>query len=41
MGKYVNGGTKKVYSEKGVSIDGMSYDILTNAEMVRLYHMFM
>lgn len=41
VGKYVNGGTKKVYSEKGVSIDGMSYDILTNAEMVRLYHMFM
>ena len=41
VGKYVNGGTKKVYSEKGVAIDGMSYDILTNAEMVRLYHMFM
>ena len=41
VGKYVNGGTKKIYSEKGVSIDGMSYDILTNAEMVRLYHMFM
>lgn len=41
VGKYVNGGTKKVYSEKGVSIDGMSYGILTNAEMVRLYHMFM
>lgn len=41
VGKYINGGTKKVYSEKGISIDSMSYDVLTNAEMVRLYHMFM
>jgi hypothetical protein len=41
VGKYVNGGTKKIYNEKGISIDGMSYDVLTNAEMIRLYHMFM
>ena len=41
VGKYVNGGTKKIYSDKGISIDSMSYDVLTNAEMVRLYHMFM
>lgn len=41
VGKYVNGGTKKIYSERGIAIDGMSYDVLTNAEMVRLYHMFM
>ena len=41
VGKYINGGTKKIYSDKGISIDSMSYDVLTNAEMVRLYHMFM
>ena len=41
VGKYVNGGTKKVYNEHGVAIDAMGYDLLTNAEMVRLYHMFM
>lgn len=41
VGKYVNGGTKKIYNEKGILIDSMSYDVLTNAEMVRLYHMFM
>lgn len=40
VGKHVNGGIKKVYNEKGIAIDSMSYDILTNAEMVRLYHMF-
>lgn len=41
VGKYVNGGTKKIYSDRGIAIDTMSYDVLTNAEMVRLYHMFM
>ncbi len=41
VGKYVNGGTKKIYSERGIAIDSYSYDVLTNAEMVRLYHMFM
>ena len=40
VGKYVNGGAKKIYNEKGISIDSMSYDVLTNAEMVRLYYMF-
>ena len=40
VGKHVNGGIKKVYNEKGIAIDSMSYDVLTNAEMVRLYHMF-
>ena len=32
---------KKFTVKKAYAIDGMSYDILTNAEMVRLYHMFM
>lgn len=41
VGKYVNGATKKIYNEKGIAIDCMSYDVLTNAEMVRLYYMFM
>lgn len=41
VGKYVNGATKKIYNEKGISIDCMSYDTLTNAEMIRLYYMFM
>ena len=41
VGKYINGGTKKIYSDRGIAIDGMSYDVLTNAEMIRLYHMFM
>lgn len=41
VGKYVNGGTKKIYNERGIAIDSYSYDVLTNAEMVRLYHMFM
>lgn len=40
VGKHVNGGIKKVYNEKGIAIDSMSYDVLTNAEMVRLYYMF-
>lgn len=40
VGKYVNGGVKKIYNEKGIAVDSMSYDVLTNAEMVRLYYMF-
>ena len=40
VGKYINAGTKKIYSEQGVAIDSFGYDLLTNAEMVRLYHMF-
>lgn len=40
VGKYVNGGTKAIYSEKGIPIDTKAYDTLTNAEMIRLYNMF-
>ncbi|MBO5476418.1 MAG: glycogen debranching enzyme N-terminal domain-containing protein [Clostridia bacterium] len=40
VGKHVNGGVKKIYNEKGIAIDSMSYDVLTNAEIVRLYYMF-
>lgn len=39
VGKYVNGGIKKVYNEKGINIDSVAYDLLTNAEMIRLYNM--
>ena len=39
ISKHVNGGIKKVYSEKGISIDSSSYDLLTNAEIIRLYDM--
>lgn len=39
IGKYVNGGVKKIYHEKGVKIDSLGYDLLTNAEMIRLYDM--
>lgn len=41
LNKYVNCGIKKVYSEKGFNIDTLPYDILTNAEIVRLYDMLM
>lgn len=40
VGKNINGGIKKIYNEKGISIDSMSYDVLTNAEIIRLYNMF-
>ena len=39
INKYVNCGVKKVYSEKGYQIDTMPYDLLTNAEIIRLYEM--
>lgn len=39
VSKYVNGGVKYVYSEKGINFDYISYDIYTNAEMIRLYDM--
>lgn len=39
IGKYVNGGIKEIYHERGISIDSTSYDLLTNAEMIRLYDM--
>ena len=41
VSKYVNGGVKYVYSEKGINFDYISYDIYTNAEMIRLYDMLM
>ena len=41
LNKYVNCGIKKVYSEKGYNIDTLPYDLLTNAEIVRLYDMLM
>lgn len=41
LNKYVNCGIKKVYSEKGYNIDKLPYDLLTNAEIVRLYDMLM
>lgn len=39
IGKYINGGVKKVYHEKGILIDSLGYDLLTNAEIIRLYDM--
>lgn len=39
INKYVNCGVKKVYSEKGYQIDTVPYDLLTNAEIIRLYDM--
>ena len=39
INKYVNCGVKKVYSEKGYQIDTLPYDLLTNAEVIRLYDM--
>ena len=39
INKNVNGGVKKVYHEKGLNINNMGYDLLTNAELIRLYNM--
>lgn len=39
IGKHVNGGVKKIYHEKGMHIDSLGYDLLTNAEIIRLYDM--
>ncbi len=39
IGKYVSGGIKKVYHEKGIAVDSNAYDLLTNAEVIRLYYM--
>lgn len=39
ISKYVNGGVRKIYSEKGILVDSVGIDILTNAEVVRLYNM--
>ena len=39
IGKYVNGGVKEIYHEKGHNIDSIGYDLFTNAEVIRLYDM--
>lgn len=39
ISKKVSGGVPYVYNEKGILIDNISYDLLTNAEMIRLYDM--
>ncbi len=39
INNYVNGGIRKIYNEKGISIDSIGYDLLTNAEVIRLYDM--
>ena len=39
ISKYENGGIKKVYHEKGIKVDNVGYDLLTNAEVIRLYDM--
>lgn len=39
VSRYVNGGIKKVYNDKGVNVDLVAYDLLTNAEVIRLYNM--
>lgn len=41
INKYLNCGIKKVYSEKGYQIDTLTYDLLTNAEIIRLYDMLL
>lgn len=39
ISKHINGGIKKVYHESGETIDTESYDLITNAEIIRLYDM--
>ena len=39
INKNVSGGVPKVYNERGIKIDNISYDLLTNAEVIRLYDM--
>ena len=39
ISKKVNGGVPYVYNEKGILISDISYDLLTNAEVIRLYDM--
>lgn len=41
INKYLNCGIKKVYSEKGYQIDTLTYDLLTNIEIIRLYDMLL
>ncbi len=37
--RHINGGVKKIYHEKGLEVSNNIYDLLTNAEMIRLYDM--
>lgn len=39
INKYVNGGVKKIYHEKGIEVGSNIYDLHTNAEVIRLYDM--
>lgn len=39
ISKKVSGGVPYMYNEKGITIDDISYDLLTNAEVIRLYDM--
>ena len=39
ISKKISGGIPKIYNEKGVIIDDISVDLLTNAEVIRLYDM--
>lgn len=39
ISKYVNGGIKKIYNDKGIAVDSIAYDLFTNAEVIRLYDM--
>lgn len=39
ISKSENGGVRKIYNDKGKNIDSIGYDILTNAEMIRVYNM--
>ena len=39
ISKFINGGVKMIYQENGILIDESGYDLLTNAEVIRLYDM--
>ena len=39
ISKKVSGGVPYIYNEKGIVINDISYDLLTNAEIIRLYDM--
>ena len=39
VSRYENGGVKKIYNDRGVNVDCIGYDVLTNAEMIRVYNM--
>lgn len=41
INKFLNCGVRKIYSEKGLQIDNLPYDLFTNAEIIRLYDMLL